>query len=122
MSAPQREPGAQACEQPGTKTGAESAKVRKVSIHAGRRAGGKCGKSAGKVRNLSVPSIPTYLPAASAVAPMPAPVLVNVPAPVLRRESSPCCAPYRGDDQGPRLLWAAELEVGDGQAPGKGAW
>ena len=36
--------------------GAESAEVRKPSIHAGLRAGGECGKSAEEVRNLYLSS------------------------------------------------------------------
>ena len=84
----------------GAKAGAESAEVRKVSIHAGSRAAGECGRSAEKVRNLSLsclsaasdprPAAPAPLPALDA-----APSLVSTRA-EKRREESPAAAPCTG--------------------------
>ena len=87
-----------ALREPGAKSGAESAEVRKARRGAGSRAAGKCGRSAEEVRNLSLPCLaafPAARPALPAV--VPAPSLAR-PKAGIRRESSPPQTPnMRGD-------------------------
>ena len=87
----------------GAQPGAESAEVRKASIHAGLRGGGKCGKSAEEVRNLSLFIVSAGLSNPAPVgaadpgpAAYPPPVLVAAHRPKTRRESGPRQPPTPG--------------------------
>lgn len=93
MKAPKREPGA--------KTGAESAEVRKARNGAGSRAAAKCGKSAERVRKHTVP-VPLDAPACLAPAAAQPLALVMPPAAQPREGFPPRTPSAAGGD------WPAE--------------
>lgn len=108
----------------GAKPGAESAEVRKASIHAGLRAVGRCGKSAERVRKPSLSVLPAPAADRSSCARGPVPAaaacplgLVRAHAPETPREGGPGRTPYGAALAGPVPLLACERTPGAGEPP-----
>jgi DNA repair protein RadC len=114
----------------GTETGADGAKVRRPSIHAGLRPVGKCGGSAQEVRKHTVPVLHA-LPSEPAVHatrwPAAAPGLTGCPVPLVRmhapqkpREGAAGLPPHSVAAPAPMALIAREQPPDAGAPPAAG--